>query len=81
MLTLLAIPSLMEDLPSYSVIITSKDRPATLAETIQTLLRQSHAPESILVVADKPSDLDGLQNGCDSMIFPGALTTKQCRRG
>jgi GT2 family glycosyltransferase len=67
----------MEDLPSYSVIITSKDRPATLTETIQTLLRQSHPAESILVVVDKPSDLDGFQNGCSSMIFPGALTAKR----
>jgi GT2 family glycosyltransferase len=67
----------MEDLPSYSVIITSKDRPATLTETIQTLLRQSHPAESILVVVDKPSDVDGLQNGFNSMIFPGALTAKR----
>ena len=71
------IPSLVENRPSYSVIITSKDRPATLTETIQTLLRQSHPAESILVVVDKPSDLDGLQNGCGSIIFPAALTAKR----
>lgn len=67
----------MENLPRYSVIITSKDRPATLAGTIQTLLRQSHPAESILVVVDKDSDLDTLQNGCGSLIFPGALTAKR----
>jgi glycosyltransferase involved in cell wall biosynthesis len=67
----------MESLPSYSVIITSKDRPTTVTATIKTLLRQRHSAESILVVADKPSDLDGLQNGCSSIIFPGALTAKR----
>ena len=67
----------MENLPSYSVIITSKDRPATLAATMQTLLRQSHPADKILVVVDTPSDLDGLQNGCGSIIFPGALTAKR----
>ena len=69
--------SAMENLPSYSVIITSKDRPAILRETLQTLRRQSYPAESILVVVDKPSDLDGLQNSCGSMIFPGALTAKR----
>ena len=67
----------VESLPKYSVIITSKDRPTVLAKTIQTLLRQSHPAESILVVVDKPSDLDGLENGCGSMVFPGALTAKR----
>jgi GT2 family glycosyltransferase len=67
----------MENLPSYSVIITSKDRPATLTATIQSLLRQNHPAESILVVVDRPSDFDSLQNGCGSIIFPGALTAKR----
>ena len=67
----------MENLPSYSVIIASKDRPAALTETIQSLLRQSHPAESLLVVVDKPSDLDGLQSGCRSIIFPGASTVKR----
>jgi GT2 family glycosyltransferase len=67
----------MESTPNYSVIITSKDRPAILAETIQTLLRQSHSPESILVVVDKPSDMDDLPEGCRAMIFSGSLTAKR----
>ena len=67
----------MESLPNYSVIITSKDRPAILAQTIQTLLRQSHPPEAILVVVDKPTDMDGLLDGCRAMIFSGSLTAKR----
>jgi glycosyltransferase involved in cell wall biosynthesis len=67
----------MESTPNYSVIVTSKDRPAILAETIQTLLRQSHPPESILVVVDKPSDMDDLPEGCRAMIFSGSLTAKR----
>ena len=38
---------------------------------------KSCSPKAILVVADKPSDLDSLQNGCGSLIFPGALTAKR----
>jgi glycosyltransferase involved in cell wall biosynthesis len=67
----------MESLPKYSVIITSKDRPAVLAETIQTLRRQSYSAESILVVVDKPSDLDGSYEGCHTMIFAEGLTAKR----
>ena len=67
----------MESIPNYSVIITSKDRPAILTETIQALLRQSHPAESILVVVDKPSDMDGLHEGCRAMIFSGSLTAKR----
>jgi GT2 family glycosyltransferase len=61
----------------YSVVITSKDRPAMLVETIEALLRQSHRPESIFVVVDKPSDMDGLHEGCRAMIFAGSLTAKR----
>ena len=67
----------MESIPNYSVIITSKDRPAILAETIQALLRQSHPAESILVVVDKPSDMDGVHEGCRAMIFAGSITAKR----
>ena len=67
----------MESLPNYSVIITSKDRPAILTETIQALLRQSHPAESIFVVVDKPSDMDGLHEGCRAMIFAGSITAKR----
>ena len=48
-----------------------------LVETIEALLRQSHRPESIFVVVDKPSDMDGLHEGCRAMIFAGSLTAKR----
>ena len=67
----------MKSLSKYSVIIISKDRPAILTETIQALLRQSHPAESIFVVVDKPSDMDGLHESCRAMIFAGSITAKR----
>ena len=67
----------VEGLPKYSVIITSKDRPAVLAKTVESLLRQSYPAEIILVVADKPIDLDGVDDGCGAMIFAGSVSAKR----
>jgi glycosyltransferase involved in cell wall biosynthesis len=67
----------MNEILQYSVVITSKDRPAILTETIQALLRQSHPPENIFVVVDKPSDMDGLHECCRAVIFAGSNTAKR----
>ena len=67
----------MQRLPNYSVIVTSKDRRAVLAETIDTLVRQSHPAESIVLVGDKPSDIEGLHETCCTLVFPGSLTAKR----
>ena len=55
-----ALDCVIDEKLEYSVVITSKDRPVILGDTVRSVLRQVHPPQRIILVLDDPSNAAAL---------------------
>ena len=69
----------MSEKLEYSVVVTSKDRPAVLGDTVRSLLRQVHLPERIILVLDDPSNAAALpvDERVQTIFFAGSNSAKR----
>ena len=63
----------------YSVVISSRDRPGTLGETVRSLLRQVHLPQRTILVLDDPSNATALpaDEHIQTIFFAGSNSAKR----
>lgn len=76
---------MMQNLPPYSVIIPAYNASKFIAETVASVMAQTHPPAQIIVVDDGSSDdLSAALNGLDALVLlirqnnsgPGSATTR-----